>query len=425
MTSPRRDQAVACDLGGALDPSRYTRVLALPHVRALTIFSVLSKIPPAGAGVALVFHAVLTLRVGYAAAGALVALEAFGTALGVSMLGWISDRKGVRAVLGVGIASQATFWLTAPWLPYLGLLFCVFPAGLLAPPMANITRQSLTVIVPAEHRRPAFALDSMSVELAYMIGPSIVVLLATRASTKMALVSVGVGIVMAAVVLFLMNPIVQRSDGTKATHERHIRKRWLTTPLVAVLLGTAATGIFLSGTEIALIAALQRIGAASWVGLLLAMAGMASLVGGFIHGAAGRSLSAAMFVGVLGLATMPIGLLGDHWWWLGLAILPANAFCAPCLAATATAASHLAPPDAVGLVMGLQGSTLIAGAMLGGPMAGYLVDTLSPSAAFAGIGLIAVVVAAGSSAYAVISRDPAAASAVAPDPVTPDLAAEG
>ena len=47
-----------------------------------------------------------------------------------------------------------------------------------------MVRQSIAALVPEDQRRPAYALDSMSVELSFMVGPALAVALATAVSAQ-------------------------------------------------------------------------------------------------------------------------------------------------------------------------------------------------------------------------------------------------
>ena len=63
--------------------------------------------------------------------------------------------------------------------------------GLMSLPIFTVVRQSLSVLVPVERRRTAYAADSMGVELSFMTGPAVGVVVATSVSTTAALLVVG------------------------------------------------------------------------------------------------------------------------------------------------------------------------------------------------------------------------------------------
>ncbi|WP_197683983.1 hypothetical protein [Allokutzneria albata] len=75
--------------------------------------------------------------------------------------------------------------------------------------------------------------------------------------------------------------------------------------------------------DIAIIAGLQHHGQAPWAGAVVVVWRLVSLLGGFVYGAMTRAISPLALVGTMGPLTVPIGLATD-WWWLCLAIVPAE-----------------------------------------------------------------------------------------------------
>lgn len=367
----------------------YRRVLAQPGVASLSAVALLARIPVVGAGVVLTLHVVLTLRHGYAAAGLLAAAATVSAAAGAPLLGRLVDRHGLRPVLALSTGCEGLFWVSAPWLPYPALLAAALVAGLGALPVFSVVRQSLAALVPQQQRRAAYALDSMSVELSYMAGPPVGVLIATQVSTGAALLAEGGAMTLAGAAFYLLDPLVRATDGQGTVPPR---RSWLTPRLVAVLVASAASTLAVYGAEVAVVATLQRAGEVAATGLVFLAWGLASLVGGFVFGAVRRGVPAVPLAALLGLATVPIGIAG-HWPALCLAILPAGLACAPSIAAAADAVSRLAPERVRGEAMGLHGSALTVGAALGAPLAGAVVDASGPARGFVVAGLAAVLLA--------------------------------
>ncbi|TDB80477.1 MFS transporter, partial [Micromonospora sp. KC721] len=369
----------------------YRQVLALPGLRPLLLLSVLARIPLTATGVTLTFFVVLDLGRGYGAAGLVGAALTVGGAIGSPLLGRLVDRHGLRPVLALTTVAEAAFWASAPALPYPVLLPAAFLAGLLALPVFSVIRQSVAALVPAAQRRPAYALDSMSVELSFMVGPALAVALATAVSARVTLWAVGAGVVGAGAALWFMNPPTRSADEPVGPQPRVPRRLWLTPRLLAVFAVSAAATLVLGGTDVAVVAVLRASGEVGWTGAVLAMWAVASLVGGFAYGAVKRSFSPLALATALSLCTIPVGLGGGHWWLLCLALIPAGALCAPTLAATADAVSRLAPANVRGEAMGLYGSAVTVGMALGAPLAGAVIDASAPFWGFAvtgGVGLL-------------------------------------
>ncbi|HET8660032.1 MAG TPA: MFS transporter [Micromonosporaceae bacterium] len=365
----------------------YRRVLALPGVRSLLLVALVARLPLTAVGVTLTLHVVLELERGYAAAGLVGAVITVGAGLGAPVLGRLVDRVGLRPMVAVTTVVEALFWVVAPALPYAALLVAALVAGLLALPVFSVVRQSLAALVPEEQRRPAYSLDSMSVELAFMAGPVLAVLVVTTASARTAMLAVGAAIVTAGTALFLFNPPTRSAEEVAAGTARVPRRAWLGPRMFAVLAVCAATTLVLSGTDVAVVAVLRDAGRVEWTGAVLALWGAYSMAGGFVYGGLTRPFPPPALAALLSVLTVPIGLVAG-WPWLCLALLPAGALCAPTLASTSDAVSRLVPAGARGEAMGLHTSALTVGLAAGAPLAGAAIDLAGPAWGFVAVGAV-------------------------------------
>jgi MFS family permease len=383
---------VDVDAAPAKGLAAYRAVLALPGVGAVTAVSFLARLPASAAAITLTLHVVLTLDHGYAAAGLVGAAATIGMAIGAPLLGRLVDRRGLRTMLVLTLSAQAVFWGVAPFLPYPALLTSALLGGLLGVPVYSITRQSIAVLVPPERRRPAFALDSMSVEISYIIGPAVGALLALQVSTPAAMWTVGACWLVSGTALMLLDPPTHAAEAPGSGPPPPVRQ-WLDLRLLGALLATMAAVIVIFGTELSMIAGLELGGQAGWIPAVNAVWCVASLVGGFVYGAARRSRSLPVLVGCLGAAAVPVALAGP-WWSYALLLVPVGLLIAPSMAASAETVSTLAPEHARGLVTGLHGSAITLGATVATPLAGLLVDVASPAAAVLVVGSIGLGAAA-------------------------------
>jgi MFS family permease len=372
-----------------MDVGPYRELLRLPGVARLLGFGIFARIPRAVMGVVLTLHVVIGLDHGYGAAGLLVAAFTVGNAVGAPWRGRAVDRLGLRRALLPSLAAEVTFWGASPFLDYRALFVASLLYGVLSVPTFGIIRQSLGVLVPADRQRPAFALDSMSVEVTFMVGPAAAVLVATQLSTTAALVAAGVANVLAGLVLYALDPPTRSSAGPAepaAAHPaRSWRPTWLTAPLALVLASTVGALVVLGGTDVAIVASLREQDAVGLATLVFLAWSVSSLAGGLVFGAMHRPVSPALILLVMGLATAPIGLAPGPYW-LAVAILPAGVLCAPVLSATAAAVTSLAPERVRGEVMGWYGSAMTAGLSLGAPLAGKAADVLGGWGGFAAVG---------------------------------------
>ncbi|WP_460844834.1 MFS transporter [Phytohabitans suffuscus] len=373
--------------------SRYREVLARPGIRSLLAVGLLGRVPSATGPVLLTLHVVLDRDGGYAAAGLVAAAFTIGAALGAALLGRILDRRGLRPVVVLTAVAETAFWSVASTLPYPALLAVAFAGGMLRLPAFPVVRQSIAAMVPPARRRSAYALDSMAVELSFMIGPAVAVVLATTAGPRVAMLALAAAVLVSGAAFYVLNPLIRAAAEETSAGPPPSLRHWLSPRLVGMLAVTAATTLVLGGTDVAVVAVLRDADQVGWTALVLALWGVYSLAGGFTYGAVANPPGPVALLVMLAACTIPVGLGGDQWWLLALALLPAGALCAPTLAATADVISRMVPAEVRGVATGLHGSSITVGLALGAPLAGFVMDRTSPAWGFAATGLVGLAVA--------------------------------
>jgi MFS family permease len=365
----------------------YRQVLSVPGMRFLMIVGFLARIPATAAGMAVTLHVITTLHLEYTEAGIAGAVTMIGAGLGAPVLGRMVDKVGLRPVFAVTIVAQAVYWAIAPSLSYPVLVASAGLAGFASIPIFSVMRQFLSALVPHEHSRTAFALDSMAVELSYMAGPALAVAAVTSLGSPLTLYFVGAGLVAGGTALFVMNPPIRSAEEEEQGTGAPIpRRQWLRPSLITLLAVTAATTLILSATELAVVAVLQKAEVTQWTGLVIALWCVYSLAGGFVYGALHRSLSPLVLTAGLGALTLPLALVGGPWWWLIAALIPCGFLTAPSLASTVDTVSQWVPASARGEAMGLHGAALTCGIAFGAPFAGAVIDNFGPHWGFAAAG---------------------------------------
>ena len=78
--------------------------------------------------------------------------------------------------------------------------------GLWNYPIFTIPRQVLMAAVPASRRRAALSLDSVTVEICYMIGPTVAIIAATTIGTRITITACGFVAAIGAIGLMVLNP---------------------------------------------------------------------------------------------------------------------------------------------------------------------------------------------------------------------------
>jgi MFS family permease len=354
----------------------------------------LARVPTTAMGIALTLHVVETIGPEYVKAGLVGMASTIGMAIGSPLSGRFVDKHGLRPVLLVTTSAQALFWACAWALPYPALVGAAALAGLLMLPVSGVIRQCLAAMVPAPQRRTGFALDSMLVELSYMIGPALAVAGMTTLGGGVTMVLIGTGLTVAGLGLIVLNPPIRSAAEEEEREEREgptPRSQWFT-PAFAALLGTlVATTFVLTATELALIATMTSAHQTAWIGLALGVWCVYSLVGGFLYGGLPRGFSPLVLIAAMGLLTIPVGLASGDWRWLILALLPAGLLCAPSLSSTVNVVTSWVPARARGEAMGYHSTALLIGSATSAPVAGAVIDGAGPAWAFAVAGLVGVV----------------------------------
>jgi len=388
-------------------------------MRLFMLVALVARIPGTATSTALTLSVVLDRHLGYGAAGAAAAAFTIGLAAGSPLLGRVVDRRGPRPVLLVTGVAALAFWTTAPLLPFAALVPAAVLGGMLQVPIMGLVRQSLAARVPQEQRRQAYSLDSMAVEISFMVGPALAVLMITQLGDGIStLRTVGVALAFSAAVMWAYNPRVTARDAGEAAAIRPARSSWLGPGFVLVLFVAAAATVVLSGTDVSIVAVLRAHGQVQWAGLTIIVWCSASLVGGFVHGAIPRPLSMLTLMTLLGAATIPVGM-AHSWPLLALALIPAGLACAPTVAQTVVAVSHAVPESARGEAIGLHSAALTLGNALGAPLAGAVIDHSSPAFGFASVGFVGAAGALAAAGVAVLrrirARETVAAAASVPE----------
>lgn len=411
----------------------YRELLAVPPIRRLLLVGMIARIPHAAAGVLLTLHIVLTLDQGYAAAGAAAAVMTIGIAVGAPWRGRRVDTVGLRRALIPSVVAETLIWSVVPHVSYQWLLPLVFVGGLLTLPIFSVVRQSLGVLADGNQRRTAFALDAITTEVVFMIGPAAGAIVATSGFTVLGLTVVGVSTSLAGLYLMWFNPPTRSAAPSREgeADERHAAEvavisaapahlqeaaadhvpagsprtgagivglrakvagnfTWFTATVAAIFAVAAGAGMVLSGSDVGIVAALESGGHQNEIGIVFLFWCGASVVGGLIYGAMHRPVSPLVLLLGMAALTIPMGFAQDTWTLAVLSLLP-GLLCAPVLSAASEKVAELVAEERRGEAMGWYGSALTGGVALGAPLAGVFIDGAGPAGGFVSVGVGGVV----------------------------------
>jgi MFS family permease len=364
----------------------YRHVLAIPGVRALLLVGVLARVPATAIGITLTLHVVNAMGRSWAQAGLVTAAFTVGAAAGSPLMGRLIDRRGLRLVMVLTAGVSATVWVFAPHLSYSVLLVVALVGGFFCIPIFAAIRLGLAAMVPVDQRRPAFALDSMIVELSFMVGPAVAVALATTLPPGYGLYALAAGMLATGALMYRLDPPT-RPAGQEIPAVAPSRRTWFSPRLLSLMIAGVAATFILSATDLSIVATLREAGAVQWTGLAIALWCLYSLVGGLVFGAMHWPVSALTLIAAMGLLTIPVGL-APTWQWLVLALIPAGVLCAPTMTATNDNLARAVPAESRGEATGLLASAFTAGTTIGAPFAGLVIDHASPAWAFAAAGVV-------------------------------------
>ena len=409
----------------------YRELLAVRPIRRLLLVGMIARIPHSAAGVLLTLHIVLTLGQGYAAAGAAAAVMTIGIALGAPWRGRRVDTAGLRKALIPSVISEALIWSIVPHVSYQWLLPLVFVGGLLTLPIFSVVRQSLGVLADGEQRRTAYALDAITTEMVFMIGPAAGAVVATSGFTTAGLTVVGLATSLAGLFLIWFNPPTRSPEQAPGEEESEADQRhaaeaamvaaapahlqeaaaelgpaasrppsglrgkvsrnfaWFTATVAALFAVAAGAGMVLSGTDVGIVAALETGGRQSEIGIVFLFWCAASVVGGLLYGAMHRPVPPILLLLGMAALTIPMGFASDTWTLALLSVLP-GLLCAPVLSAASEKVADLVSEERRGEAMGWYGSALTAGVALGSPLAGVFIDVMGSSGGFVSVGVAGV-----------------------------------
>ncbi|MER5801254.1 MFS transporter [Streptomyces mirabilis] len=241
---------------------------------------------------------------------------------------------------------------------------------------------------------PAFALETISNEAAFLLGPTLAVLTATQvhpaAGTVLAgALVVGAGLAFAA--LRRTAPVPAPADRTAARGPGPLLTRNFAT-LLAVNL---ALGVFFGSMQVSVSAFADVHHAASAAGLLYGLMSAASLLAGLAYGRHRRHTPPAaqlpLILTFLACASL-LPLLANSPWQLGLALLLPGAGVAPCIIVSSTLIESVTDRSVLTQAFTWTNSASAAGIAVsaaavgrlvdgpGGPRAGFIVPFLALSA---------------------------------------------
>jgi MFS family permease len=369
--------------------STYRRVLSIPGAAAFSATGLVARLPMSMVTLGIVV--LVSTRTGsYAQAGGISAAYVGATAIGAVPLARYVDRLGQGRVLGIAVTFAVgalvalivavETGLAAPW-PH---LFAVL-AGATMPNVGAAVRARWSHAV---HDRAlldtAFAIEAVNDELVFIVGPTLVTVLATTVHPLAGLASAGAAALVGTWALVAQRrtepPLWSFADQHAAATTAMPWAQLL--PLVS---GAVMLGVLFGGAEVATIAFADEAGRPAVAGVLLAAWALGSLISGVVSGSMvfRRDAATRYRIGILSLAVLMLPLpFVDGIVVLGVFLFLAGFAISPTMIAAVSWVEATVPAGRLNEGMTLFSTGMIAGVAPGAAAVGGVVDAQGASTAF-------------------------------------------
>lgn len=366
----------------------YRAVLTLPGALSFSLAGLLGRLPISMIGLGLVLL-VQHVTGSYGAAGVVSAAYVLGNAAFAVVGGRLIDRYGQSRVLPIAmvisclaLAGTVAVVVTEQPAPLPHLLAAL--AGATMPQVGSCVRARWASLLNRDGRlHTAFSYEAVMDETVFILGPTLVTVLATAWHPVAGLVT--------AIVCGLIGGLglaAQRSTEPPtrpATRRGEIRipMPWA---LLAILIGVSAMlGAVFGGAEVATVAFADEQGRKAWAGPLLGIWAFGSLLAGLAFGAASfRIPRRAQFqraATALGVSLVPPPFLGSVWL-LGPVLLLAGLAISPTLITLTGLVEEHVPAPRLTEGLAVVHSGMAFGVALGAAVVGYVVDHAGASASY-------------------------------------------
>jgi MFS family permease len=366
----------------------YAAILRTPGVAMIVLATLIGRLPIGITGLAILLY-VEEVSDSFAAAGVCAGALALGSAAGAPFQGRLIDRHGAGMLLPLALAHAAglvSIWLAGEGGAPVALLAVLSLAtGVSLPPLSSVLRSRWPYLLPGrpELLAGAFALDSVMIEVIFVIGPLATTLVVATVGAQYALIVSAACVFLGTAWLLAGLAGQPGPERTEAGRSAFGLGALASPGLRTLVLASMPLGFTFGTLEVVLPAFSEAEGSKELAGVLLAAWSAASAAGGLAWGALGanaRLLRAHMaFATVLPLCIAPLLLAGSP---LSMALLVvlAGLPMAPLIASRNQLVERVVLPGTATEAYTWPLTALVAGVALGAAAGGAVVEASSWSA---------------------------------------------
>ncbi|QFZ24860.1 MFS transporter [Saccharothrix syringae] len=331
----------------------------------------------------------------YAVAGVVGAALTLGMGVAGPLRGRAADRSPARRLLlvtscgyGVGIAVLGLLPAVLPASAWAPAVVVAFLTGLSTPPVTAMSRASFPRLATGAARQAVFTVEASLQEVLYIVGPALAATVVAVWHPRAALWLCGALAVLGAIGFGaalrragLDEPVAREAGAGERT------TLMANAPLVLALLSALCMVASLVSIDMVIVAWARDLGTPALAGVLAAVWGVGSTVGGLIAGGLAGRAHYARRVLLLALGVAPLVLVlppvlePSPAWLIGLVLGIGGMAIAPAIAAGNQRISELAPDERKAEAFGWMSTFTTAGSALALPLAGSLLDHVGPAAA--------------------------------------------
>jgi MFS family permease len=350
----------------------------------IVLATLIGRLPIGISGLAILLY-VRDVTGSFAAAGVSTGALALGSALGAPLQGRLVDRRGVGMLLplaAVHAAGLLAIWIAgaagAPSgvLPVLSAL-----AGAAIPPLSSVLRSRWPYLLA---QRPelvpgAFALDSVLIEVIFVVGPLLTTVVVATMGAQYALIVAAACVLIGTVML--LSGLAGLPGPEPAREQRAFGLGALADPgLRTLVFASLPVGFALGSIEVAVPAFSEAEGAKALAGVLLAVWSLGSGVAGLAWGATATRFSLleahVRFAWLLPLAIAPLALASSPLT-MGLLVVLAGLPIAPLIASRNQLVERVTTAGTATEAYTWPLTALVAGVSVGAAAAGAIVESSS------------------------------------------------